>query len=387
MEKREIYLDNAATTRVLPVAIQQMTEVMEHAYGNPSSLHRKGQESEQYVREARRDLADILMVEPESIFFTSGATESSNTAILGAAMKGHRRGNHILTSRSEHAATRECMKRLSDEGFEIEYIENDATGKILLDDLAQKIRPDTLLVSVLFVNNETGCVNPIREMGKLIHEKAQDCLFHVDAVQGFTKYPLYPGRWQIDLMSVSAHKIGGPKGVGLLYVKRGLPLPSLIVGGGQERGFRSGTENVPGIAGFAAAANAMWQEHETLTANMQHLKEFLAEGLMRLPDIVINGPDCHEGAAHILNFWVKGIRAEVLLHSLEDEGIYLSAGSACSSNGHAKSAALEALGLTGAALEESVRVSFGRENTKEDVEALLTVLQKCLPLLRRFVRK
>lgn len=387
MEKREIYLDNAATTRVLPVAIQQMTEVMEHAYGNPSSLHRKGQESEQYVRKARRDLADILMVEPESIFFTSGATESSNTAILGAAMKGRRRGNHILTSHSEHAATRECMKRLSDEGFEIEYIENDATGKILLDDLAQKIRPDTLLVSVLFVNNETGCVNPIREMGKLIHEKAQDCLFHVDAVQGFTKYPLYPGRWQIDLMSVSAHKIGGPKGVGLLYVKRGLPLPSLIVGGGQERGFRSGTENVPGIAGFAAAANAMWQEHETLTANMQHLKEFLAEGLMRLPDIVINGPDYHEGAAHILNFWVKGIRAEVLLHSLEDEGIYLSAGSACSSNGYAKSAALEALGLTGAALEESVRVSFGRENTKEDVEALLTVLQKCLPLLRRFVRK
>ena len=235
---KEFYLDNAATTKPSEGAVSLILKVLEEAYGNPSSLHRKGQEAEKYIIEARRKLAKILMADPESIYFTSCATESSNSAIRGAAERGKRRGRHILTSQSEHAATRENLKYLAEQGFEIEELACDMTGRILLDDLKKKLRQDTILVTCIHVNNETGCINPVHEMGTLIHEVNPDCLFHVDAVQSFAKYPIYPKRYGIDLMSTSAHKINGPKGIGFLYIRTGLKLRSFIHGGQQERGRR-----------------------------------------------------------------------------------------------------------------------------------------------------
>lgn len=386
---REVYLDNAATTKPSERAVQLIKEVLESAYGNPSSLHRKGQEAEKYIRQARMKLAQILMAEPETIFFTSGATESSNTAIRGAAERGKRRGQHILTSRSEHAATRENLRFLQDQGYEVEELENDATGQIRLQDLQQKIRPDTILVTCLHVNNETGCINPVQEMGKLIHQNTPECLFHVDAVQSFAKYPVYPKRWEIDLMSTSAHKINGPKGIGFLYIRRGLHLPSLILGGGQERHFRSGTENVPFIAGFGAAAEELWQQHEELAAKMQQWKLKLIQALQQEIDgITCNGPSPEAGAAHILNIRVEQVRSEVLLHALEEYGIYVSSGSACASNKpDEKSPALHAIGLTAAEIDESLRISFGRYNTEEDIQAVVSAMKQVVPMLRRFVRK
>lgn len=389
MKNREIYLDNAATTKPSEGAVQLIQEVLKESYGNPSSLHRKGQEAERYVRQARTQLAQILMAEPETIFFTSGATESSNTAIRGAAERGKRRGRHILTSRSEHAATRENLRFLQEQGYEVEELENDEAGQISLEDLQHKIRRDTILVTCLHVNNETGCMNPVQEMGSLIHETAPECLFHVDAVQSFAKYPLYPKRWEIDLMSTSAHKINGPKGIGFLYIRRGLHFPSLILGGGQERHFRSGTENVPFIAGFGEAAAELWQTHEELTAKMQRWKLELFNALQQeISGIVCNGPRLEESAAHILNIRVEQVRSEVLLHALEDYGIYVSSGSACASNKpDEKSPALHAIGLTAAQIDESLRISFGRYNTDEDIQVFISVMKQIVPALRRFVRK
>ncbi len=386
---REFYLDNAATTKPSEGAISLIAKVLEEAYGNPSSLHRKGQEAEKYVIGARRQLAKILMADPESIYFTSCATESSNTAIRGAAERGKRRGKHILTSKSEHAATRENLKYLAEQGFEIEELACDATGRVLVEDLKSKLRQDTILVTCIHVNNETGCINPVQEMGTLIHEINQECLFHVDAVQSFAKYPIYPKRYSIDLMSTSAHKINGPKGIGFLYIRRGLHFPSFILGGGQENHFRSGTENVPYIAGFGQAAEEMWAMHEELSKVMYNLKRMMVDRLQEaISGIYINGPEPEDGAAHILNLRVDGVRSEVLLHALEDYGVYVSSGSACASNKpEEKSPALNALGLSSAEIDQSLRISFGRYSTEEDVLACVEAMKAVVPMLRRFVRK
>ena len=386
---KEFYLDNAATTRPSEGSISIIAKVLEEAYGNPSSLHRKGQEAEKYMITARRQIAKILMADPESIYFTSCATESSNTAIRGAAERGKRRGKHILTSQSEHAATRENLKYLSEQGYEVEEVTCDETGRIDLEDLKSKLRSDTILVTCIHVNNETGCINPVQEMGTLIHERNPECLFHVDAVQSFAKYPIYPKKFSIDLMSTSAHKINGPKGIGFLYMRRGLHFPSLILGGGQESHFRSGTENVPYIAGFGQAAEEMWNMHEELTQRMYQLKKMLIDTLQdSLSGVYINGPKLEDGAAHIVNIRIDGVRSEVLLHALEDYGVYVSSGSACSSNKpEEKSPALNALGLSSAEIDQSLRVSFGRYSSEEDVEACVDAMKAVVPMLRRFVRK
>jgi len=386
---KEFYMDNAATTKPSDGAVSLILKVLEEAYGNPSSLHRKGQEAEKYIIEARRKLAKILMADPESIYFTSCATESSNSAIRGAAERGKRRGRHILTSQSEHAATRENLKYLAEQGFEIEELACDMTGRVLLDDLKKKLRQDTILVTCIHVNNETGCINPVHEMGTLIHEVNPDCLFHVDAVQSFAKYPIYPKRYGIDLMSTSAHKINGPKGIGFLYIRRGLHFPSFILGGGQESHFRSGTENVPYIAGFGQAAEEMWAMHEELARKMYDLKRKLVDQLQEaITGIYVNGPEPEEGAAHILNLRVEGVRSEVLLHALEDYGVYVSSGSACASNKpEEKSPALNALGLRSAEIDQSLRISFGRYSTEDDVAACVDAMKAVVPMLRRFVRK
>ena len=385
----EFYLDNAATTKPSEGTVSVIQKVLTEAYGNPSSLHRKGQEAEKYIITARRQLAKILNVDPESIYFTSCATESSNTAIKGAAERGKRRGKHILTSKSEHAATRENLKYLLEQGFEVEELACDDTGRVLVADLKDKLRPDTILVTCIHVNNETGCINPIQEMGEMIHHDNPDCLFHVDAVQSFAKYPVYPKRWNIDLLSTSTHKINAPKGIGFLYIRRGLQFPSLIIGGGQESHFRSGTENVPYIAGFGQAAEEMWFMHEELKSKMMSLKLRLISGLQNnINGVFINGPKPEDGAAHIVNIRVDGVRSEVLLHALEDYGVYVSSGSACASNKPGeKSPALHAIGLTSQQIDQSLRISFGRYSNEEDVDACINAMKTVIPMLRRFIRK
>ena len=382
----EHYLDNAATTKPSERCVAVIEKVLKEDWGNPSSLHRKGQEAETYVKAARRRIAQILLTKEESIYFTSCATESSNTAIMGAAMRGRHTGKHILTTKGEHAATFEVLKKLKEDGFEIEELENDASGKILIEDLKKKLRKDTVLVTVIHVNNETGVIQPIREMGKIIRSLSPKALFHVDATQSFAKLPLFPDKWEIDMISASAHKINGPKGIGLLYVRRSLQLPSLILGGGQESHFRSGTENVAYIAGFAEAADEMWKQHETITAEMQRLKEMLVSELTEALDgIHVNGPKVEEAAPHIVNLRVDGVRSEVLLHALEDDGVYISSGSACASNKPGeKSRPLAALGLNAQEIDQSLRVSFGRYNTESDVKAFVAAMKKTVPVLRRF---
>ena len=263
---KEIYLDNGATTRPSERVVAKMTQVLTEAYGNPSSLHRKGQQAEKYVEEARRTIAQYLGVDPVTLYFTSGGTECSNTAILGAAQKNARRGRHILTVRGQHPATMEPLKLLTEQGYEVEYVENDASGRIVLEDIKKKLRDDTVLVTCLHVNNETGVIQPVEEMGAIIKAKSPEILFHVDTVQSFAKLPVHPIAWQADFLSSSAHKFHGPKGVGLPVCAQRLDdsVP-LIRGGGQEKKFRSGTENVPGIAGMGEAVQEAVEalaEHE-----------------------------------------------------------------------------------------------------------------------------
>ena len=385
----EIYLDNGATTKPSKGVVAKMREVLEAAYGNPSSLHRKGQEAERYVKEARETLAQVLQADPVSVYFTSGGTECSNTAILGAASSSERRGKHILTLRGEHPATSEPLKYLQEQGWEIEYIGTDEQGRADSEDFRCKLREDTVLVTCLQVNNETGVIQPVQEMGGILRECAPHTLFHVDAVQSFAKMEIFPRKWNIDLLSSSAHKIHGPKGVGGLYIRRDLHIPSFIRGGGQERQFRSGTENVPGIAGFGQAAKEAWDERRRRQESMQCCKLYLYEQLRKSIDgITHNGPEPREGAAHILNLRIKGVRSEVLLHALEDYGIYVSSGSACASNKpDVKSPALGALGMSAEAIDESVRVSFSKDSTLDEMDRVVKACTEIIPMLRRFTPK
>lgn len=386
---KEIYLDNGATTRPSERVVAKMTQVLTEAYGNPSSLHRKGQQAEKYVEEARRTIARYLGVDPVTLYFTSGGTECSNTAILGAAQKNARRGRHILTVRGEHPATMEPLKLLAEQGYEVEYVENDAVGRIVLEDLKKKLRDDTILVTCLHVNNETGVIQPVEEMGAIIKAKRPEILFHVDTVQSFAKLPVHPIAWQADFLSSSAHKFHGPKGVGCLYVRRGLTIRPLIRGGGQEKKFRSGTENVPGIAGMGEAVQEAVEaltEHE---AYVRALKMRLYERILReIPKTSVNGPTPEEGAAHVLNMRFFNVRSEVLLHSLEEYGIFISSGSACASNKpEEKSPALSALGYGREEMDQSVRFSFSRYNTPEEMDETVEALKKVVPMLRRYVRR
>ncbi len=385
----EIYLDNGATTRPTEGVIRKMNEALEKAWGNPSSLHRKGQEAEKLVREARQITADYLKTDPVTVYFTSCATESANTAIMGAAKRNVRMGKHILCAKGEHPATNEPLAALAADGWEVEFLENDGTGRVLLNDLRAKMRPDTALVCSLHVNNETGVVQPIREMGAVIKEINPRTLFYVDAVQSFGKMPVQPLVWQADLVSASAHKFHGPKGAGVLYVKRGLPLPAYVRGGGQERKLRSGTENVAGIAGLGQALKESAADLAGHEKQVRACKLYLAKRLKEtFPEIVFNGPAPEDGAAHVLNVRFSGLRSEVLLHSLEDYNIYISSGSACASNKPEEmSPALSALGLTREEIESSARFSFCRFNTLEEVDAVIEALSAVVPRLKRYTRR
>jgi cysteine desulfurase len=383
----EIYFDNSATTRCYDSVRDIVVQTMTGDFGNPSAMHRKGVEAEQYVKDSARILARILKVSEREILFTSGGTESNNLALVGSAMANRRSGMHIITTAVEHAAVAEPVAYLESQGFEVTILPVDGEGVVSVEALKNALREDTILVSVMYVNNEVGAVMPIEEIGKLVHEQSPKALFHVDAIQAFGKFRIYPKRMGIDLLSVSAHKIHGPKGCGFLYISDKARVTPQILGGGQQNGMRSGTDNVPGIAGLGVAAEEVYAHLDENVAHMRALKEQMAEGLLKLPDVRLNGMDPGEGAPHILSASFMGIRSEVLLHTLEDRGVYVSAGSACSSHKRKASSTLSAMGLARDQIESTIRISFSEENTQEEVERCLEILGEVLPMLRRYSRR
>ncbi len=384
----EVYLDNSATTRTFPEVAELMSKIMCEDYGNPSSMHNKGVQAERYVRYGRETLAKILKVNEKEIYFTSGGTESDNLALIGCAMANYRAGKHLITTKIEHPAILQTMHYLEDQGFEVTYLSVDGKGQISLQELQNAMRKDTILVSMMHTNNEIGAVEPIAEAGRLIKSMNPSTLFHVDAVQGFGKYRIYPKRMGIDLLSVSGHKIHGPKGVGFLYIGEKVKIHNIIYGGGQQKNLRSGTENVPGIAGMAKAAEMLYNHLEEDAERLYSLKNYFCEGLRKIPDIRINNPEGMEGAPHIVSLSVKGVRSEVLLHALEDRGIYVSAGSACSSNKPhtAGSATMKAIKLPEELLDSTLRFSMSVYTTREELDYTLQVMYDIIPMLRKYTR-
>lgn len=388
----EIYLDNSATTRVYPEVAQLMTKIMCEDYGNPSSMHHKGVEAEKYVRQAKEIFAGILKCDAKNIYFTSGGTESDNLAIIGAAQSLKRRGTHIITTKIEHPAVLNTMKYLESQGFTVSYISVDKAGVIDLEELEKELSEETILVSIMHTNNEIGSVQPLTKVSELIKKKSPNALFHVDAVQGFGKARILPKKTGIDLMSISSHKIHGPKGMGVLYVGDNVRLIPISYGGGQQGGLRNGTENVPGIAGMALAAKMLYENFDADIEKLYALKKQLIKGALELGDVYVNGvsenpDDIGSTAPHIVSLSFQGIRAEVLLHTLEESGIYVSAGSACSTHKPEPSATLKAIGLDKSLLDCTLRFSMSNMTTKEDIDRVLEVLNKTLPMLRRYVRK
>lgn len=386
----EIYLDNSATTRVFPEVAELMTKIMCTDYGNPSSLHRKGVEAEQYLRYAKETLARLLKVNAKEILFTSGGTESDNLALIGCAMANRRRGNHLITTQVEHPAIIKTMQYLETLGFQVTYLPVDRSGRICLEDLHRAMTPQTILVSIMHTNNEVGAVQPIEAAGAMIKQMNPGTLFHVDAVQGFGKARILPKKMNIDLLSVSGHKIHGPKGVGFLYVNEKVKLSPILHGGGQQQNLRSGTENVPGYAGLAKAAEMMYAHMEEDVARLYRLKSLFVQEIGRLEGVQINGlPEGRvEGSApHVVSVSFAGVRSEVLLHALEDKNIYVSAGSACSAHKPQPSATLKAMGIDKELLSSTIRFSFSVETTEDEIQYTLQQIRTILPMLRRYTRK
>ncbi len=382
----EAYFDNAATTRCSDGAREVMMRALSEDYGNPSSLHRKGMEGENYIREARKNICRTLKANETELVFTSGGTEANNLAIIGAAMANRRQGMHLITTEIEHPAVAAPMRFLEEQGFSVTWLEVDSDGLISLEQLRDAVREDTILVSIMYVNNEIGAVEPIGEAAKIIKAQNPLTLFHVDAIQAYGKYVIHPGKLGVDMMSVSGHKIHGPKGSGFLYVKEKTKLKPVIYGGGQQKGIRSGTENVPGIAGMGQAAKEAYQEFERRQEHMYRLKEAFLTGLSGQEWAKVNGRTGRDSAPHIISLSVEGVRSEVLLHALEDKQIYVSAGSACSSNKPAKSSTLWAIHVKKEALESTIRISFSPENTLEEVNYCLEALKELVPKLQKFTR-
>lgn len=382
----EAYFDNSATTRCYPEVAEIVVKTMTEDFGNPSAMHLKGVEAEKYVREAAQTLAKILKVNEKEIIFTSGGTESNNLALFGGADANKRSGNHIITTSVEHAAVGQPAERLEQMGYEVTIVPVDHRGVVQLEALEKALRPDTILVSTMYVNNEVGAVMPVEEIAKLVHEKSPKALYHVDAIQAFGKYRIYPKKAGIDMLSVSSHKIHGPKGVGFLYINEKARIQPQILGGGQQAGMRSGTDNVPGIAGLGVAAKMVYTDFDKKIEHMYQLKERLAEGFLKLPDVRLNGMEIREGAPQILSASFLGVRSEVLLHTLEEKGIYVSAGSACSSHKRKAAGTLSAMGMEAAQRESTLRFSFSEENTFEEVDYALEVIGQVLLMLRRYSR-
>ena len=382
----DVYFDNSATTKVLAPVADLVMKVMTDDYGNPSAKHGKGMRAEQYIKEAAEIIAGTLKVSPKEIVFTSGGSESNNMALIETAMANRRAGNHIISTAIEHASVYNPLAYLEEQGFEVTYLPVDHNGHISLEDLERAVRRETILVSVMYVNNEIGAVEPVEEIAKLIHKINPAILFHVDAIQAYGKFVIRPKRQGIDLLSVSGHKIHAPKGIGFLYVDSRVKIKPLIYGGGQQRGLRSGTENVPGIAGLGAAAREMYRDHSERLKRMYEIKDYMISRLGEVEGTTVNSLPGDQSAPQIVSASFSGVRSEVLLHALEEKGIYVSSGSACSSNHPAVSGTLKGIGVKKELLDSTLRFSFGVFNTKDEVDYCISVLQELLPVLRRYQR-
>lgn len=383
----EAYLDNSATTRCSEGAAAMVMKVMREDFGNPSSMHTKGVEAEHYIREAKDFFAKNLKVDEKEIYFTSGGTESNNLALIGSAMANKRSGNHLITTSVEHASVDNPMKYLEEQGFEVTYLPVDQDGIVSLEALKEALRPETILVSVMYVNNEVGAVQPVDEIAKLVKDYDSKIIFHVDAIQAYGKYRIWPKKEGIDLLSVSGHKIHGPKGTGILYVNSKLKIHPILLGGGQQKGMRSGTENVPGIAGLAEAAKECYENLDEKIDRLYALKERFVKQIEELDDVKVNGRTGRDSAPHIVSVSFRDVRSEVLLHALEEKGIYVSAGSACSSNKPAVSHTLKSMGVEKDLLGSTIRFSFCFETTEEETDYCVRELRELLPMLRRYVRR
>ena len=382
-----IYFDNAATTRAADEVAERVRYMLLENFGNPSAQSMMGVRAENELNDARKIMAKSINALPEEIYFTSGGTEDDNWAIFGTAEGYKRSGKHIITTSIEHPAVAEPMERLRQKGWEVTVLDVDKNGYIDLDALRDSIREDTVLVSIILVNNEVGTIQDAAAVGKLIKEKNPKTLFHVDAVQAFGKYPIDVRKMGIDMLSMSGHKIHGPKGVGFFYMKKGLKVRPIIYGGGQERGQRSATENTPGIAGLAKAVELAMENMDASHEKVMEVKRTLAEGILRdIPKTHINGPSIEEASPYVLNVSFNGLRSEVLLHALEEKEVYVSAGSACSSKKKGGSHVLRSLGLSEERIEGAIRFSFCRYNTVDEALFCLEVLKEKTAFLRKYMR-
>ena len=380
----EVYLDNSATTRCSKRVQDIVLHMMDSAYGNPSALHMKGVEAENHVRKAACRIADTLKVREKEIFFTSGGTESNNLAVIGTAFANQRRGKRIISTPVEHSSVTGALKFLEGHGFEVVYLPVDRDGIISLAALEEAVNDETILVSIMQVNNEIGAVEPVEQAGEIIRRTNPDTLFHVDAVQSYGKMRIRPAKAGISLLSVSGHKIHGPKGAGFLYIRENTRIEPLSYGGGQQSGMRSGTLNVPGIAGLGEAAQEIYENFEEKTERLFRLKDAFISGITETEGIIINGRTGRDSAPHIVSVSVPGVRSEVLLHALEASGIYASAGSACASHRLARSATLQAVRLPEELLDATLRFSFSVSTSREEIDYTVEKMRELVPALRRY---
>jgi len=394
----EVYLDNSATTKVTEGVRDKMVKVLYEDYGNPSSMHRMGLKAEQYMKEASMIIASSLKVEPKEIIFTSGGTEANNLALIGTAMANKRRGNHIITTRIEHPSVHEPLVYLEENGFEISFAPVDLSGKLIKEKLFELIKENTIMVSMMFVNNEIGSVQDVAELSLQLKRIKKDLIIHVDAVQAFGKYRIYPKKEGIDLLSFSGHKIHGPKGIGALYVSDKIRISPTMFGGGHQKGYRSGTENVPGIAGLGQAVAELYTGFDAKTARLYQLKQKFLQEVCTLDNTFINGMplECttdfemeqlKKTAPHIMNVSFMGVRSEVFLHALEDRGIYVSSGSACSSHHPKPSVTLTAIGLAKELMDSTLRFSMSDQTTEAEIDYTLEQIKELLPVLRKYTRR
>lgn len=382
----EVYLDNSATTKPKEEVIDIMVKSMKEYYGNPSSLHRKGVEIEKLIKKARKQISKALGADEGEIYFTSGGTESNNLAILGALKGNKRKGKHIITTKIEHPSVLNVFNSLEEDGYEVSYLNVDKNGLIDINDFEKSLREDTVLISIMYVNNEVGTIQPIPEITKIIKNRKNKPILHIDAVQAFGKIKINLRKLKVDLMSISGHKISGPKGIGALYVRRGTKINSIVFGGNQELGLRSGTENVPGILGLGVAADLVKKNIDSNIEKMKGLKMKLAKEIgENLEEIKINGDIDENSAPHILNISFKGIRGEVLIHTLEQKNIYVSTGSACSSKKKTFSHVLKEMGLENDEMEGAIRFSLSPENTEEEIDYTVENLKKSVEDLRKVI--
>ncbi len=388
--KREIYFDNSATTRLRDDIIDIIIQLYTEAYGNPSSLHKKGIQAEKKVNTAREIISKIINGTSSEIIFTSGGTEANNLAIKGIAQRYKRRGMHLITSKIEHPSVLNAFKFLEQEGFNVSYIDVDNKGVILLEDLNKKITSETILVSIMMVNNEVGSIQPMEQISKICAEYGHEIIFHVDGVQALGKIPIDVEKMGIDLLTISGHKLHGPKGSGALYLRNGLELLPLLDGGGQEHGLRSGTENVPAIAGLGKAVEIASAEIDYFNENITKLKKLLINRILQeIPDTYLNGPDVDScfSVPHIANISFSGIKGEILVHAMEEHGVYMSTGSACSSRRSHKSHVLNAMGCDTERIESSVRFSFSILNSVEEVNFCVDKIKEVVEELRTIIRR